>query len=405
MNSRTRLLIALCSTILVAYVAVGSLLDRVRSDTSYGQLTIFNEVIRLVMDSYLEPVDIDRTLETAETGLLEALDGDSAYLDVETSRILQESAAHEAEIGVTLTRRFTFLMVVAARPGSPAARAGLRAGDIIKTIDGRHSREIPAVLGERLLRGAPGSVVKLGIMRSRPEPIEFDVTRERLPAAPPEARRLSQGPGYVRLHDFTPRTAAEVCEQLEALGREGAPSVVLDLRDVATGAPEEAVKVAELFVSSGVLARLSGRKHPEQVWKADPARQCWSKPVVALVDNGTAGAAEILAAALADADRGRLVGQHTFGRAGVQKTLPLPEGSLILTVAKYITPNGTPIHGKGLEPTEVVAAQPDDDADGDGDDSDKGDPAGARPRAPETDKVLERALELLAPAPASKKAA
>lgn len=397
MSPRTRLVVALASTALVAYVAAGSLLGHVLGDTSYGQLTVFNEVVRLVRDSYVEPVDLERTLGSAEMGLADALDGDSAYLDAENWRTLQQPAAHDAEIGVTLTRRYSFLMIVAARPGSPAERAGLRAGDVVKTIDGRHSRTIPLPLGERLLRGAPGSLVKLGIMRSRAEPLELTVVRERPGPVPPESRRLEQGPGYVRVRDFGPQTADDVRARLLELAREGAPSLVLDLRDVATGSPEEAVKVAELFVSSGVLARLAGRRQTEQVWKADPARHAWDRPVVALIDTGTAGPAEILAAALADAERARLVGQHTFGRAGVQKTLPLPEGALVLTVAKYLTPKGEPIHGKGIEPNESVAAPRDDEGDEGADGASAPDSA-ARPRA--ADPVLERALQLLAPAPA-----
>ncbi len=396
MNPRSRLLVALVSTGLVGYVALGALLGRVQGDTTYGQLTVFNEVVRLVLDSYVEPVDLDRTLRSAQTGLTEALDGDSAYLDEESFKAWQQPSSQDAEIGVTLTRRFAFLMIVAARPGSPAERAGLHTGDIVKTIDGRHSHSIPVPLGERLLRGAPGSVVKLGIMRSRTEPIEIAVARERLQPAPPEARRLEQGPGYLRIREFAPQTADDVRARLEVLAREGAPSLVLDLRDVATGQPAEAIKVAELFVSSGVLGRLSGRKVPEQVFKADAARHAWSLPVVALVDNGTAGPAEVLAAALLDADRARLVGQHTFGRAGVQKAVPLPEGGLVLTVAKYLTPKGEPIHGKGLEPGEVVNV-PRTDEPSDDDEA-------AAPKAPAGDPILDRAIELLR-APTEKKAA
>ncbi len=400
MLPRTRLLVALASTGLVGYVALGSFLGRVLGDTSYSQLTIFNEVVRLVLESYVEPVNLDRTLVTAQSGLTEALDGDSAYLDDEAFRAYQQPAEPAAEIGVTLTRRFAFLMVVAARPGSPAERAGLRTGDLIKTIDGRHSRSIPLPVGERLLRGAPGSVVKLGVMRSRAEATEIDVVRERLTAVPPEGRRLEQGPGYLRIREFAAHTADDVRAQLATLAREGAPSLVLDLRDVAGGLDAEAIKVAELFVPSGVLARLSGRKHPEQVWKADPARHAWDRPLVALVDNGTAGPAEILAAALRDAERARLVGQHTFGRAGVQRAVALPEGGLVLTVAKYLTPKGEPIHGKGLEPSEAVAA-PRADSDDDGEPVPSAAPSTPQPKDP----VLDRALELLGPAGAQKKAA
>ena len=154
MSPRGRLVVALVSTLLVAYVAVGSLLGRVFGDTTYGQLAVFNEVVRLVLDAYVEPVNIDRAMMGARMGLTDALDGDSAYLDADELRAYQQPPREgEAEIGVVLTRRFSFLMVAATRAGSPAAKAGVKPGDIIKTIDARHSRSLSPPTGQRLLRG------------------------------------------------------------------------------------------------------------------------------------------------------------------------------------------------------------------------------------------------------------
>ena len=160
MSARVRLFIALVSTGIVGYIALGSVLGRVLGDTSYSQLTVFNEVVRLVLDSYVDPVNVDRAMAGAELGLTEALDGDSAYLDAEDLKAYQQPVKEsDADLGVVLSRRYGFLAVVAPRLGSPAARAGVRAGDIIKTIDGRHSRTVSVPDGERLLRGAPGSTV------------------------------------------------------------------------------------------------------------------------------------------------------------------------------------------------------------------------------------------------------
>lgn len=391
MSHRARLVVALVSTGLIGYVAVGSLLGKALGDTSYGQLAIFNEVVRLVIDAYVEPVNLDRAMAGARLGMADALDGDSSYLDPEQWKLVQQPLAEsDAEIGVVLTRRFAFVMVVAARPGSPAARAGLRAGDLLKSIDERHTRPMPALVAERLLRGAPGSSVKLSVLRAGAEPFELTVVRERMAPAAASGRMLDAATGYVRVSDFTPRTADDVRAQVESLRRSGAERLVLDLRDAAWGAPADGVKVAELFLQGGPVGKLVGRRQDESLLQADAARSAWTGPLAVLVTNGTAGPGEVVAAALADAGRAKLVGEHTFGRAAVSKTVPLPEGGLVLTVAKYMSPKGTSIHGQGLAPTVPVQDEDDDE-----------EPAEGEPRP---DRILEKALDVLKQ-PAEKAAA
>ena len=390
MSPRGRLVVALVSTLLVAYVAVGSLLGRVFGDTTYGQLAVFNEVVRLVLDAYVEPVNIDRAMMGARMGLTDALDGDSAYLDADELRAYQQPPREgEAEIGVVLTRRFSFLMVAATRAGSPAAKSGIKPDDIVKTIDRRHSRSLSPPTGQRLLRGEPGSIVKLTLLRAGSDPIDLSVVRERLVPVAPERRMLADSTGYIKVTEFTPRAADEVRSELDALRRAGAHALVLDLRGSGTGAPADGVKIAELFLKGGPVGKLSGTREDEQVFSADPARSAWDRPLAVLVDVGTGGAAEVVTSALLDAGRGPIVGEHTFGRAGVQKIVPLTEGGLLLTVAKYVSPKGTAIHGKGIEPTVVVDV-PDRDED---------------EAAPAGDPILDKALEVLKSPPAAKKAA
>jgi carboxyl-terminal processing protease len=170
--------------------------------------------------------------------------------------------------------------------------------------------------------------------------------------------------------------------QLEGLKRGGARGLVLDLRGGAFGTVEGSVKVAELLLKGGVVTRLIGRKVEEKTFSADPSRQAWDLPMATLVDGATAGPGEIVAAALLDADRSALVGEHTFGRAPSQKLVPLPEGALLLTVAKYTSPKGNPIHGKGIEPTVGVAIPDEDDDE-------------AAPEGPAKDPVLDKAIEIL----------
>jgi len=381
MSPRTRLLVALVSTGLIGYVAVGSLLARALGDTSYGQLAVFNEVVRLILDAYVEPVNVERTMAGARVGMADALDGDSGYLDREQFEQYENPGEiPDAGVGLVLTRRFAFLMVVAARPGSPAEAGGLRTGDLVRSIDGRHTRSVPAVVGQRMLRGAPGSTLTLGILRAGSDPFEVSLVRERILPAPPKSRMLDATTGYLRVYDFTEGVAGDLRTRIEVLKRDGATRMVLDLRDASWGEPGEAGPVAELFMDGGVVARLVGRRMSDTVMEADPDRRAWEGPLVALINNGTSGPGEIVAAALADSIQTPLVGEHTFGRAALTEPVPLPEGGLVLTVAKYMSPSGISIHGDGIEPSVRVA---------------RGDERGDEAEGPD-DRILEKGLEVLA---------
>lgn len=393
MSPRGRLFVAIVSTACVGYIAVGSLLSRVLGDTSYTQLSIFNEVIRVVLEAYVEPVNLDRAMGGARLGLTEALDGDTAYLDPDEFRAYQQPGKDgDAEVGLTVSRRLGFLMVVSARAGSPAEKAGLRPGDVLKTIDGKHSRPLSSVVGQRLLRGAPGSVVKLIVLRAgESDPLDISLVREKPAPAPPKGRLLEgTTTGYLKIAEFRAQSAEDVRTELEALRRSGARDLVLDLRGVAEGSVPEAARVAELFLKGGVVTKLKGAHVTEQVVNADPARSMWDLPMATLIDHGTAGPGEIVASALLDANRSPLVGKRTFGRAPSQKAVALEEGGLLVTVAKYYTPKDKEIHGKGVEPTVAVK----------GGDDDEDDDQAAKP----SDPILEKALEVLH-TPEAKKAA
>ena len=234
--------------------------------------------------------------------------------------------------------------------------------------------------GQRLLRGAPGSVVKLTLLRMGSDPISLDVVRERLTPLPATGRMLDGGAAYVKVGEFTPRVTDEVRADVEGFKRAGARQLVLDLRGAGHGELSEGVKMAELFMKGGVVAKVAGAKAEEQVLNADPARSVWDRPMAVLTDNGTSGAGEIVAAALLDAGRASVVGEPTFGRAPIQRAVVLPEGGLVLTVARYVSPKGTAIHGKGVTPSVPVQDRADED-------SAEGVPAG--------DPILEKALEVL----------
>jgi carboxyl-terminal processing protease len=391
MSPRIRLLVAFISTGLIGYIAVGSLLGRVLGDSTYAQLSIFNEVVRLVIDGYVDRVDLDRAMSGARLGMTDALDGDSAYLDPDEFRQVQEQPSRDsdADVGVLLTRRFSFLIVASTRAGSPAEKAGVKPGDVVKTIDGRHTRSIPAPVGQRLLRGAPGSIVKLALLRQAEDPEVVSLARERLQSQPVRGRMLDSGIGYVKVPELEARNVDEVRGEVESLRRAGAHSLVLDLRGNGVGPLAEGARLAELFVKGGVVAKLAGARVTEEVFTADARRNAWSGPLAVIIDTGTVGAAEIAAAALLEAERGTLVGTRTFGRAPQQKMVSLPEGGLLITVARYTTAKGTLIHTRGVEPPVKVEVPDEEDL-----------PEGA----PVRDHFLEKALEALRAAEAKKAA-
>ncbi|HJS58028.1 MAG TPA: S41 family peptidase [Vicinamibacteria bacterium] len=381
MSPRSRLAVALVSTLLVGYVLLGNLLGRVLGDTTYGQLSVFNEVVRFVIDAYVDPVNLDRLMAGARVGLTDALDAESTYLEPEDWKAYQQPAKEgDADIGIVMTRRYGYLAVVAPRPGSPAERAGVKSGDYVKTIDGRHTRGVSLPIGERILVGAPGSVVKLELLRPGVDPIDVQVVRERLEPQPAKGRVLAEGPGYLKVAEVGPRTADEVRDELVALRRGGAPSLVLDLRDAAFGVPAEGVGLAAVFMQGGVVTKVVGRRIEEESLSADPKKTAWELPLAVLVDAGTAGPAEIVAAAMKDAGHA-VIGQRTSGHAPIQRLIPLSEGGLVLTIARYVSPKGDVIHGRGVEPTVPVSPDVDDDD---------------ATQAPARDLALEKAIEVLA---------
>jgi carboxyl-terminal processing protease len=363
MSPRVRLVVAFTSTLLIAYIAVGSLLGRVFGDSTYAQLSIFNEVVRLVIDAYVDRVDVDRAMAGARLGMTEALDGDSAYLDDEEFRLLQQPAREDADVGLLLSRRFGLLMVVSVRPGSPAEKAKVQAGDLVKQIEGKHTHTIAAPVAQRMLRGAPGSLVKMTLLHLGNDPVDLSLARERLQPQAAKGKMLEAGIGYLKVPEAEARSVDEARGELDSLKRAGAESLVLDLRGNGSGPLAEGVKLAELFMKGGVVAKRGGAHVSEEVLSADPKRTAWNGKLVVLIDLGTAGAAEIAAAGLLDSDRATLVGTRTFGRTPEQKMVALPEGGLVLTVARYSSPKGTLIHTRGVEATVKVDLPDEDDAD------------------------------------------
>lgn len=357
MSSRTRRLVLYLSAPIVTFIVVGGFLGQViaREDT-YQHLKVFDDVVGLITKNYVEEVDIDRVMGGAMLGLADSLDPDSTYLTPDEVELIEEETPLPAgDVGLDLTRQY-YLRIIAARDGSPAARAGLRTGDYIRAIDGEPTRFMSVFKGMRALRGAPGSTTTLTIIRGNAnDPREITLTRDALPAPDVTSRMAASGVGYIRVPSLEARTVDQVRARAADLARGGASTLIVDVRRTSGGAPSNGVALARLFVPSGTLARREAKGAEPETLAAASGDGSITLPTMLLVDIGTSGAAEVFASALSGNERAELIGEHTIGRAAEQTLVKLPNGSgLWLTTTRYAKPDGTPLHGAGLEPTVQV---------------------------------------------------
>ncbi len=388
MTARTRLFVLFVTAPVVGFAVIGGFLGKAMArEGTYPHLRVFEDVVSLIVSNYVEDVNVDRVMTGAMRGLAEGLDPESAYLTPAEVRSVERGDKLPAgDTGLDLTRQY-YLRVIAAREGSPADRAGLRPGDFIRAIDNKPTREMSVFEGTRLLRGAPGSKVTLTVIRGNAaEPHVVEIERAVLGPAEVSGKLLPGGVGYVQVPEFDANTAQQMRSKVDELARQGATRFAIDLRDAARGDLETGLAAARLFVPSGTLAFRQSRTNPKEPIQAAAGDGGVKAPVVVLIDEGTSGAAELFAAALAGNKRAELVGEHTRGRATTQKLVKLPDNSgLWLSTIWYLVPAGTPLEEKGLTP-DVEADEPDLDF-------------GAPP--PATDVILDKAVSVLnQPAPA-----
>jgi carboxyl-terminal processing protease len=392
MTARTRLWVLVVSTPVIAFTLIGGYLGQAMTrDETLRSLRVFEDVMQLVVENYVEEVDVQKAMRGAMRGLTDGLDMDSAFLNPALVKAFESKETPAAgEVGIDLARGY-YLRVVSVRDGSPAANAGIRTGDYLRAIDGRSTRDISAFEGNRLLRGGAGSKVTLLVIRGNvSDPHELTVNRERLGGAEVTSRMAGAGTGYLRVVEFTQNSPARIKQAVDALAKTGAVRYVIDLRSTSRGDLDSGVESARLFVRGATLAvRVSrdplARPEAKDKTKKDSiAAQAndgaVAAPVVLLVDSGTSGAAELFAAALDGNNRAELVGERTIGRVARQQLVKLPDGSgLLLTNVRYLSPSSAAIHEKGLTP-DVHVPEPDVDF-------------GADP--PAVDATLDKALERL----------
>ena len=256
MTSRTRLWVLVVSTPVIAFALIGGYLGQAMTrDETLRSLRIFQDVVELVDENYVERVDMRKAMSGALRGLTDGLDPDSAHLTPALVKTFESNTPLPAgDVGLDLTR-YIYLRVVSARDGSPAYKAGLRAGDYVRAIDGRPTRDMSAYEGMRLLRGAPGSKLSLLVFRGNAaEPTELTMVRERISGPDITTRMANPTTGYVRVVEFTGEASARIKQAFDALAKTGARRYVVDLRNTGRGDVEQGIAAARLFVPSGTLA-------------------------------------------------------------------------------------------------------------------------------------------------------
>ena len=383
MSTRTRLTFLLLTLPVVAFTLVGGYLGQaVAREDAYRHLRIFEDVVSLITENYVEDADIEDVMTGALRGLTNGLDSDSTYLSPEQVARLESGApAAGAGVGVETTRQY-YTQIVAVRDGSPAARAGLRPGDYIRAIDDEPTRRLSSIESAERLRGAPGSTVSLSLLRGNTsEPYDIELVRQAPHGPHVTARVLPDGSGYVRVAAFAAGASAEIERAARQLLADGATRILIDVRNCAGGVFDEGIAAARLFVATGTLLRRTETGGREEQIEATAGDGAIDAPLVLLTNYGTADAAELFVAGLTTgSERAESVGQRTAGRVSLQKLVALPDGSgLWLSWARYRHASGAALHRRGVEPTIAVNVPR----------VELGEPA------PEGDPILERALEHL----------
>jgi len=421
MSFRTKFILTLLSATLTLYTAVGGWIStraQQPANDPNAQLRIFESVLTHIQNDYVDEPNMDKVRAGALRGLAYGLDPYSTYLTAD--QVKEYSAANKENavgIGAELSQVASYLYIVAPMKGTAADQAGLKAGDIIEYIDNKATRDISLYDAKQLLNGAAGTEIKLRVLRANSSPLTINVKRGATRAAAAEGRMDTGRVGILRINSFADGESTEIKTRLQDLLKQGAQKIVIDMRDTAGGSLTEAVSVANLFIKDGVLAQTIGREGKAlKTFTADPKATLFTGPVVALIDNGTAGAAEVVASAITERNRGQIVGEKSFGAGTEQQLFTLRGGDgLLLTTVKWASSTGKTFLGEdrahsGVTPsvevkgTEVTDAVDPDELTGNDDDAitkpeqgnEKRDVAPAPTTKPAAEDLqLKKALELL----------
>ena len=354
--------VLISSLLLVLTLSLGGGVASKGNDTAatYENLRLFTEVLSIVQSQYVDEVPPKDLIYNAIKGTLRGLDPHSSFLDPDMYREMQvETSGSFGGLGIEITLRDDVLTVVAPIEGTPAYRAGIQPGDRILKIEGLSTKDMQLADAVKRMRGKPGSKITVTIVREGwTEPKDFLITREQIRVQSVKNNQLEPGIEYIRLRQFQEQTSNDLETALEKYAKDGKiQGLVLDLRNNPGGLLTSAVEVTEKFLEPGKLVVYTeGRVRNQNMRFSSNAKRSFTDfPIVVLVNQGSASASEIVAGALQDYGRAVVLGTQSFGKGSVQTIIPLSDGSgLRLTTAKYFTPKGRSIHGKGITPDIVV---------------------------------------------------
>ena len=333
------------------------------TDEVYKNIEVFIEVLRQVEENYVEPQDPQELIHGAIKGMVRSLDPHSSFMTKdEYSELMMETKGSFSGIGIEITLKDNILTVVSPIEGTPADKAGMKSGDMIIKIEDESTKDMTMMDAVKRIRGEKGSKVKLTVAREgETKPLEFSITRDVIPLKSVRSYLLTPEIGYVRVSTFQSKTTTDLASALEKLEKDRElKGLILDMRNNPGGLLRQAEEVSDLFLDSGVIVSTKGRiSSQDRKTMASKGEKPRTYQIVALVNGGSASAAEIVAGALQDNKRALILGSRTFGKGSVQTILPMSDGNALrLTTARYYTPSGKSIQLSGITPDIELAYVP-----------------------------------------------
>ena len=339
---------------LFAFYAPSSFAD---TKETYRQLSIFNEVYNRVKDQYVEELTDKELVEKALNGMLQALDPHSSYMNEEVYKEMQmDTSGTFGGLGIEITTDKGFIKIISPIDDTPADKAGIQAGDYITHLNGESVVDMNLKEAIDIMRGEVGTSITITIIRGAEEPFDVELVRDTIKMASVKHRVLNNV-GVLRVSTFNEQTTSGLKDSIKELEESDNPPIgyVLDLRNNPGGLLTESVSVSDLFLEQGEIVSIRGREKKDvQVFSAKKGDLINKKPLVILINEGSASASEIVAGALQDHDRAVIMGMKSFGKGSVQTIVPIDSGAIRLTIAKYYTPSGDSIQAVGIEPDVVV---------------------------------------------------